>query len=90
MHNKSIEDKNVLMFAPQFFGYRETIANQLKEMGCQVDLYDERPNNGAFCKIMLRYNVKLYHPTVMKYYLSVIEENKDKNYDYIFVIKSFV
>ena len=88
MQNKSIEGKKILMFAPQFFGYRETIAEQLKEMGCQVDLYDERPNNSAFCKIMLRYNVKLYHPTVMKYYLSVIEENKDKDYDYIFVIKS--
>lgn len=88
MQNKSIEGKKILMFAPRFFGYRETIAEQLKEMGCQVDLYDERPNNSAFCKIMLRYNVKLYHPTVMKYYLSVIEENKDKDYDYIFVIKS--
>lgn len=88
MQNKSIENKKILMFAPRFFGYRETIAEQLKEMGCQVDLYDERPNNSAFCKIMLRYNIKLYHPTVMKYYLSVIEENKDKDYDYIFVIKS--
>lgn len=88
MQNKSVEGKKILMFAPQFFGYRETIAEQLKEMGFKVDLYDERPNNSAFCKIMLRYNVKLYHPTVMKYYLSVIEENKDKDYDYIFVIKS--
>ena len=86
--NKSIENKKVLMFGPSFFGYCETIANELMSMGCQVDLYDERPNNSAFCKVMLRYNVKFYQPTVMKYYLSVIEENKDKDYDYVFVIKS--
>lgn len=88
MQNQSIKNKKILMFAPCFFGYREIISEHLKEIGCQVDLYDERPNNSAFCKIMLRYNVKLYHPIVMKYYLSVIEENKDKDYDYILVIKS--
>ena len=88
MQEKSLENKKVLMFGPNFFGYCDTIANALESMGCQVDLYDERPNNSAFCKIMLRYNVKLYHPTVKKYYMSIIKENCNKDYDYVFVIKS--
>lgn len=88
MYNKNMVNKKVLMFGPKFFGYCETIANELESMGCHVDLYDERPNNSAFCKIMLRYNLKLYHPTLKKYYLSIIQENLDKDYDYIFVIKS--
>lgn len=88
MQVTGMANKKVLMFGPDFFGYRETIADEIRAMGCQVDLYDERPSNSAICKILLRYNVGLYHPAVKKYYCSVINENKDKDYDYVFVIKS--
>lgn len=83
-----MKDKKILMFGPSFFGYAECIAEQLRALGAWVDLYDERPNNGAVCKTMLRYNVRLYYPKVVAYYQSVIEKNRDKDYDYIFVIKS--
>ena len=80
--------KKVLMFGPNFFGYRERIAGELRSLGWEVDLYDERPNNGAFCKVMLRYGCRLYDPAVKKYYRGIIEQNRDKAYDYVFVIKS--
>lgn len=83
-----MKDKRILMFAPDFFGYREKIAEELVSMGAQVDLYDERPSNSAFCKIMLRKNIKLYRPVVTKYFRQVISESRSKNYDYVFVIKS--
>ena len=83
-----LEHKKVLMFAPNFFGYRERIAQELRDMGWVVDLYDERPNNGAFCKVMLRLNCGLYRGKVLSYYRSVIRENAEKDYDYVFVIKS--
>jgi len=83
-----MKNKKILMFGPDFFGYRETIADELRGMGATVDLYDERPNNGVFCKIMLRYNISLYHGAVMKYYSRIVQENRDKQYDYVFVIKS--
>ena len=88
MNTEELLNKKILMFGPSFFGYCDIIAEELRALGAQVDLYDERPNNGAFCKIMLRYDVKLYRSAVKKYYLSVIEQNRDKEYDYIFVIKS--
>lgn len=83
-----MKGKKILMFGPDFFGYREKIAEELIAMGAQVDLYDERPSNSAFCKIMLRSNLKLYRPVVTKYYRQVIAENRGKDYDYVFVIKS--
>lgn len=83
MHNKKI-----LMFGPSFFGYSECIADELRSMGAEVDFYDERPNNGAFCKIMLRYNMKFYYPKVMAYYQEIVLKNKEKQYDFVFVIKS--
>lgn len=83
-----MKDKKILMFGPDFFGYREKIAEELRAMGARVDLYDERPSNSAFCKIMLRKNIKLYRPVVTAYYRRIIAENQNTCYDYVFVIKS--
>ncbi len=83
-----MKDKKILMFGPSFFGYAECIAAHLRSLGAQVDLYDERPNNGVVCKTMLRYNIRLYRPKVAAYYKAVAEENRGQDYDYIFVIKS--
>lgn len=76
------------MFGPSFFGYCECIADQLRALGAQVDLYDERPNNSFVCKAMLRYNISVYRPKITAYYRDIIAKNEDKDYDYIFVIKS--
>lgn len=83
----SMVDKKVLMFCRNFFGYHEAMANELRDMGCKVDLYNELPNSGAFCKIMVRYNIGLYRNTILNYYRSIISQNKDKDYDYIFIVK---
>ena len=83
-----MKDKKILMFGPSFFGYTECIAEHLRSLGAQVDLYDERPNNGVLCKTMLRYHIRLYRPKVAAYYQAVAEKNSSRDYDYIFVIKS--
>lgn len=83
-----MKNKKILMFGPDFFGYCDNIADTLRTMGAEVDLYNERPNNGVFCKLMLRLNLKLYRPVVRKYYRDIVAANGDKQYDYVFVIKS--
>lgn len=80
--------QSVLMFCPNFFGYERRVSDALKAEGFDVDLYDERPNNGFFCKVFLRLNFKPYKLIVRKYIKRVIEENAGKNYDYVFVVKS--
>lgn len=80
--------QSVLMFCPNFFGYEKRVCEALKSEGFDVDLYDERPNNGFFCKVFLRLNFKPYKLVVRKYIKKVIAENKDKKYDYVFVVKS--
>lgn len=80
-------NKKILMFGPSYFGYTECIVTQLKTMGAQVDLYNDRPNNSVLCKTLVRYQVKAYHPAVVAHYTKAAEENKDKDYDYICVIK---
>ena len=88
MADRCLKGKKVLMFGPKFFGYREVIAEQIRKFGAEVDLFDERPNNSAFCKIMLRYSIPFYRPLTNKYYKDIMEQNYNKNYDYVFVIKS--
>ena len=83
-----MQNKKVLMFGPSYFGYAECIVSQLEAMGAQVDFYNDRPNNSGLCKALVRYQVKAYYPTVVAHYTNAAEENKDKDYDFIFVIKS--
>ncbi|MBR2040348.1 MAG: hypothetical protein IJ948_03085 [Clostridia bacterium] len=80
--------KNILIFCPAFFGYQNRIAQAFKDEGYSVDLYDERPNNGFVCKTLLRLNFKPYKSVVQKYIKKVIEQNRDKQYDYVLVVKS--
>ena len=80
--------KSVLMFCPKFFGYEKRLSNAISDEGYLVDLYDERPNNGFFCKTFLRLNFKPYKAVVRKYIKKIINENADKQYDYVLVVKS--
>ena len=82
------DKKSVLMFCPNFFGYENRVSKALRDEGFEVDLYDERPNNGFFCKAFLRLNCSFYKPIVRKYIRRVIEENRDKQYDYVLIVKS--
>ena len=80
--------KSVLMFAPKFFNYEKRLSTAISDEGYEVDLYDERPNNGFLCKALLRLNFKPYKAVVRKYIRKIVAENKDKQYDYVLVVKS--
>ena len=82
-----MENKRILMLSPSFFGYHKYIADAIRERGCEVDLYDERLDNGFVAKVCLRYNVKAYRPVVRRYFEEIIRANKHKVYDYILVVK---
>lgn len=86
--DKNEYKKSVLMFCPKFFGYENRLSKAISEAGFDVDLYDERPSNSFFGKTFLRLNFKFYKPVVRRYIRNIICENKDKNYDYVFVVKS--
>lgn len=78
---------NVLMFYVSFFGYENKIADVLRELGYCVDMYDQRPDNGVVAKTCIRYGIGAYKPVIRKYIQQIIEQNRQKQYDYIFVIK---
>lgn len=79
--------KSVLMFCPTFFGYQRVIAEGLRAQGYTVDLYDERPGNSFVVKTMLRYRLPLHKAVVRRYYDRILEENREKDYDFVLVVK---
>lgn len=77
----------VLMLCESFFGYEKKISDALCDAGYQVDLYDERPSTGFWGKTCVRYNLRPYSPVIRRYYQSIIRKNREKKYEYIFVVK---
>lgn len=78
---------NVLMFYVSFFGYENKIADTLRSWGYHVDMYDQRLDNGVVGKTCIRYGIRAYKPVIRKYLEQIIAQNRQKQYDYIFVIK---
>ncbi len=84
---KNIKGKKILFLAVRFFQYEKAIAQRLSELGAEVDFYDERPSNSNFAKGVIRFNKKIYQSFINRYYQSIIDEIRDKKYDYFLLIK---
>lgn len=82
----SIKDKKILFLAPAFFGYELKIKTKMEEMGAIVDFYDERSVANARDRALLKISPYIFLNRTKKYYNDILKNNKDKNYDYIFVI----
>lgn len=82
-----LKNKKILFLAPKFFNYEVEIKNELENYGANVFYFDERPKNDFFTKVFIRLNLKsLLHNTINKYYNGIIENTKDENFDYLFLV----
>lgn len=82
--------KRILMISANFFGYEREICQKLESFGCEVDYFDERPENDFLTKSLIRVNRKLLAPKNNAYYNNIIEKTRNRDYDFIFVIKGEV
>jgi len=85
--NLNLKDKQILFISPKFFDYETKIKRKMEQMGSCVDYFDERPSNSSFTKAMLRINSHWLAKLTNKHYNNILNEIKDKRYDYIFIIK---
>ena len=79
--------QRVLMFCVSFFGYEKRIADAIRDADYEVDLFDERPDNGFVAKTCVRYNIGVYRPAIRRHVESIIAANSDKDYQYVLVVK---
>lgn len=84
------QDKKILFFSANFFGYEREIKNKLSQLGANVDFYNERPKNSFWYKALIRINKKILKRRIEKYYRNIIASTLQKNYDYVFFLKAEV
>lgn len=82
-----ISGKKILFFSPAFFRYENKIADKMREMGAIVDMYDVRSVKSAFGRAILKVFPSVFKKRSQKYYDDIIQENKEKDYDYILIVK---
>lgn len=82
-----INGKRILFFSPAFFRYENMIADKMREMGAEVDMYDVRSVTSAMDRALLKISPSIFKRRSQKYYEDIIEKNKNKNYDYILIVK---
>lgn len=82
-----LEGKSILLLSVKFFNYENLIGEELRKMGASVDIYDERPSNSFFSKVIIRLRKDFYNGVIKTYYRRLIEQVGKKSYDYFLLIK---
>lgn len=83
----SLEGKKILFFSPSFFNYENEIKQELERLGANVFLFDERPSNDFFTKVLIRLGHKwLLKRRISKYYSSIIGSVESVAFDYLFLL----
>lgn len=82
-----IKGKKILFFSPAFFNYENMIADKMREMGAEVDMYDVRSVTGAVDRALLKILPAIFKSRSQKYYEEIIRKNRNKDYDFILVVK---
>ena len=81
---ESIEGKRILLISVT--GYSKGIAEQMRKLGAEVDVINDKPNEGFLCKTLGRIQIKAYQKRISSYYSSMLAKT-DGQYDYILVIR---
>lgn len=78
--------KKILMIAPFFFGYEIRIKEVLEKKGYEVILYSDF-NTRKINLIKKKFENRKKQENINKYYTMLFEKEKEKQFEYIFIIK---
>lgn len=76
----------LLLIMPRFFNYPEVITDELKEMGYEVDFWDDRPSTNALVKAAIRINKNIIYKYIERYFNEIMKTVRTKKYDIVFLI----
>lgn len=79
--------KKILFFSPAFFKYENMIAEKMREMGAEVDMYDVRSVTSAVSRALLKISPAIFKGMSQRYYEDIIDATREKDYDYILIVK---
>ena len=87
MNTLSVYGKKILFFSPAFFNYENIIADKMRQMGAEVDMYDARSVISSSARALIKLSPLFFRSRTVKYYENIISQNKEKKYNYIIIIK---
>ncbi|MCR4952377.1 MAG: hypothetical protein K6A40_13775 [Solobacterium sp.] len=87
MTDRILADKRILMFSPAFFGYEDMITGKMREMGAEVDFFDERSVTSSFSRAMLHVRPSFFRSHTHSYYDEILAKIRKNDYDYILFVK---
>lgn len=82
-----INGKKILFFTPTFFNYENMIADKMREMGAEVDMFNVRSVTSSLNRALLKISPDLFLLHSLRYYQEIIQSVKDRSYDYILIVK---
>lgn len=83
-------NKRVLYIGAMFFNYHNHIMKELKNLGYEVDYYNDKPSNNSFVKGIIKLKKDLLTALINKHHEKILSETKEKKYDVIFIVNSKV
>ncbi len=84
------ENKKILFISPKFFNYEREIIDKLELLGANVTYFDDRPSNIPIAKALMRVQTPLKSIWVNYYYRKILNEIRNKKYDFFLLIKGEV
>lgn len=82
-----LEDKRVLLVAPNFYIYHNELIKELESMGADVTFFPEVEHT-LYSRILSKVSARYYHKiVVVPHHSKVIAAAKAKQFDYVFIIR---
>lgn len=79
-----LDGKKVLLLCAKFFNYDQLVANQLRNLGARVDLYDARAEITTLEKAVLKVYKGFFLKKLKKYHKKICDKTNGKDYDIIY------
>ena len=68
--------------------YADEIVSKMRELGYQVDYFNDKPNDGFWCKTLIRFNVLPYRIVLNQYYKKLFDQVSHYRYKYIVILRA--
>lgn len=76
----------ILLITPNFFDYPAQMCEELKQMGHEVDWYDDRPSTSSLVKAIIRIDKNYINGMIARYFAKMMGEIAGKKYNVVLLV----
>lgn len=78
--------RRVLLIMPNFFNYPKIICEEIRQLGYDVDFFDDRPSTNPWMKAAIRVKKELVSHAIKQYFDEIMKTVKKRKYSIVFLI----